>query len=138
MELVALWVSFSSPGCQLPWVGFLSYYMKVILCLNIPGRSVLWSGIDALGSKIVLYFQIPSSPSLPIRVTLRRGMEQKFQFYCQLFRPLRCFNKGDYDVLKMVTFFVNVILEPHCAAGQGSSSGRLGVVGDHMTDKLVK
>ena len=55
MELVALWVSFSSPGCQLPWVGFLSYYMKVNLCLNIPGHSALWSGFGPLGLKIVLY-----------------------------------------------------------------------------------
>ena len=41
-------------GLSITLVWFLSYYMNVILCLNIPGRSALWSGIGALGSKIVL------------------------------------------------------------------------------------
>ena len=30
MELVALWVSFSSPGCQLPWVGFYPIIWRLI------------------------------------------------------------------------------------------------------------
>ena len=42
-------------GLSITLVWFLSYYMKVILCLNIPGRSALWSGFGALGPKIVLY-----------------------------------------------------------------------------------
>ena len=79
-------------GLSITLVWFLSYCMKVILCLNIPVLSPFWSGVSSLGSKIVLYFQILLSPSLPVRVTLRRGMERKIEFYCQLFRPLRCFN----------------------------------------------
>ena len=42
-------------GLSITLVWFLSYYMKVILCLNIPGRSALWSGFGPLGLKIVLY-----------------------------------------------------------------------------------
>ena len=90
-ELFALaWLPFSLASA--PWA---ANYLGLVFILEYEGHSFrtfqlsdLWSGFSSLGSKIVLYFQILLSPSLPLRVTSKKEWNGNLKFIVNLFRPL--------------------------------------------------
>ena len=97
-ELFALaWLPFSLASA--PWA---ANYLGLVFILEYEGHSFrtfqlsdLWSGFSSLGSKIVLYFQILLSPSLPLRVTSKKGMEWEFKMYCQFNQAFKLYlNSG--------------------------------------------
>ena len=69
------------------------------------------------GPENCLVFQITLSFSSLIRVTLRKGMEQKIEFYSQLFRPKRCFNMAPLRLVETVIYYAQLvyfIIADHC------------------------
>ena len=77
-------------GLSITLVWSLSHLMEVILCPNIPAfPPLVWHQL--LGLENCLVFSNTFEPSLPLRVTLRRGMERKIESYCQFIQALKVY-----------------------------------------------